>query len=37
VATRWATLKAEYLYNGEYGAVPHVRNNVATSSLVLSY
>ena len=37
VATRWATLKAEYLYNGEYGGVPHVRNNVATSSLVLSY
>ena len=37
VATRWAALKAEYLYNGEYGAVPHVRNNVATSSLVLSY
>lgn len=37
VATRWATLKAEYLYNGEYGGIPHVRNNVATSSLVLSY
>jgi len=37
VATRWAALKAEYLYNGEYGGLPHVRNNVATSSLVLSY
>jgi len=37
VVTRWAALKAEYLYNGEYGAIPHVRNNVATSSLVLSY
>ena len=37
VATRWATLKAEYLYNGEYGGLPQVRNNVATSSLVLSY
>ena len=37
VATRWATVKAEYLYNGEYGGLPQVRNNVATSSLVLSY
>ncbi|HEY4188249.1 MAG TPA: hypothetical protein VGP07_24455 [Polyangia bacterium] len=37
VMTRWATLKAEYLYNGEYGGIPQVRNNVFTSSLVLSY
>jgi hypothetical protein len=35
LATR-AVLKAEYLYNGEYGRVPHVPNNIFTSSLVLS-
>jgi hypothetical protein len=32
-----AVLKAEYLRNGEYGGVPGVRNDVFTSSLVLSY
>jgi hypothetical protein len=32
-----ATLKAEYLHNGEYGDIPSVRNDVFTSSLVLSY
>ena len=28
-------LKAEYLYNGEYGGIPQIKNNVFTSSLVL--
>jgi hypothetical protein len=37
VITRWATLKAEYLYNGEYGGIPQIANDVFTSSLVLSY
>ena len=37
VMSRWATLKAEYLHNGEYGRIPHVRNDVFTSSVVLSY
>jgi hypothetical protein len=32
-----ATLRAEYLRNGEYGGVPGIRNDVFTSSLVLSY
>ncbi|MDP1825894.1 MAG: hypothetical protein Q8L48_21705 [Archangium sp.] len=31
------TLKAEYLFNGEYGGVPAVPNDVFTSSLVLAY
>ncbi len=31
------TLKAEYLFNGEYGGVPQVPNDVFTSSLVLAY
>jgi hypothetical protein len=30
-------LKAEYLFNGEYGGVPFVPNDVFTSSLVLAY
>ena len=30
-------LKAEYLFNGEYGGVPQVPNDVFTSSLVLAY
>ena len=37
LVSRWATVKAEYLHNGEYGRVPHVSNDVFTSSLVLSY
>ncbi|MEP6653316.1 MAG: hypothetical protein ABJA82_08155 [Myxococcales bacterium] len=37
VMSRWAAVKAEYLRNGEYGDVPQVRNDVFTSSLVLSY
>jgi hypothetical protein len=37
VITPRAALKAEYLHNGEYGRVPQVRNDVFTSSLVLSY
>jgi hypothetical protein len=42
VGARWvltarATVKAEYLHNGEYGQVPGVRNDVFTTSLVLSY
>lgn len=31
------TIKAEYLFNGEYGGVPTVPNDVFTSSLVLAY
>ncbi len=31
------SLKAEYLFNGEYGGVPYVPNDVFTSSLVVSY
>src|SRR5205085_1574911 len=30
-------VKAEYLYNGEYGQVPQIPNNVFTSSLLLMY
>jgi hypothetical protein len=37
VVTGWAALKAEYLYNGEYGGLPEVRDNIFTSSLVLNY
>jgi hypothetical protein len=42
VGARWvwsdrAILRAEYLRNGEYGGVPGIRNDVFTSSLVLSY
>ncbi|MDX2024524.1 MAG: hypothetical protein SF187_30060 [Deltaproteobacteria bacterium] len=32
-----SALKAEYLRNGEYGGLPAVRNDVFTSSLVLSF
>jgi hypothetical protein len=32
-----ATVKAEYLHNGEYGGLPGVRDDVFTSSLVLAY
>lgn len=31
------TLKLEYLHNGEYGEVPELTNDVATSSLVVTY
>ena len=37
VLAHWAVLKAEYLRNGEYGPIPNIRNDVFTSSLVLSY
>lgn len=37
VLNTWATLKAEYLHNGEYGQIPGIRNDVFTSSLVLAY
>jgi hypothetical protein len=37
VFTERAVLKAEYLHNGEYGGGPQIRNDVFTSSLVLSY
>jgi hypothetical protein len=38
VFTERAVLKAEYLRNGEYGEnMPQVRNDIFTSSLVLSY
>jgi len=37
VFSTWATLKAEYLHNGEYGPIPGVKNDVFTSSLVLVY
>jgi hypothetical protein len=29
-------LKAEYLYNGEYGGVPYIPNNMFTMSLVVT-
>jgi hypothetical protein len=32
-----AMLKAEFLHNGEYGGLPQIRNDLLTSSLVLSY
>jgi hypothetical protein len=37
VFTERAVVKAEYLRNGEYGGGPQVRNDIFTSSLVLSY
>jgi hypothetical protein len=42
VGARWAVshrvvVKGEFLKNGEYGGVPGIRNDVVTSSLVLSY
>ena len=37
VASEHVVFKAEYLHNGEYGAVPAIRDDVFTSSLVLSY
>jgi hypothetical protein len=42
LGARWmvtdrAVVKAEYLRNGEYGGLPGVKNDVFTSSLVLSY
>jgi len=37
VLASWAIGKAEYLHNGEYDGLPSVRNDVFTSSLVLSY
>jgi hypothetical protein len=37
VITARATLKAEYLHNGEFGRIPQVANDVFTVSLVLSY
>jgi len=37
VLASWAIAKAEYLRNGEYDGLPSVRNDVFTSSLVLSY
>jgi len=37
VLSHWAVVKAEYLRNGEYGSIPSIRNDVFTSSLVLSY
>jgi hypothetical protein len=37
VITARATVKAEFLHNGEYGRLPSVPNDVFTSSLVLEY
>jgi hypothetical protein len=37
VANEHVVVKAEYLWNGEYGGVPQIRDNVFTSSLVLAY
>jgi hypothetical protein len=37
VFSTWAVLKVEALHNGEWGPGPRVRNDVFTSSLVLSY
>ncbi|GMU60577.1 MAG: hypothetical protein AMXMBFR34_23400 [Myxococcaceae bacterium] len=34
---QYIALKAEYLFNGEYGGVPQVPNDLFASSLVLSY
>ncbi len=36
VPNQFVTLKAEYLYNGEYGGVPPIDNNVLTTSLVVT-
>ena len=30
-------LKLEYLHNGEYGGIPQIKDDVFTSSLVLSF
>ncbi|XXF80044.1 hypothetical protein P2318_09930 [Myxococcaceae bacterium GXIMD 01537] len=30
-------VKAEYLFNGEYGGIPDIRNNMFTSSLLVTY
>jgi hypothetical protein len=35
--SRSVTLKAEYLHNGEFGGLPDIKNDVFTSSLVVSY
>jgi hypothetical protein len=37
VVNEHVVIKAEYLYNGEYGQVPQIPNNVFTSSLLLMY
>jgi hypothetical protein len=37
VVNEHVVVKAEVLHNGEYGGVPLIRNDVFTSSLVLSY
>lgn len=30
-------VKAEYLFNGEYGGIPDIRNNLFTSSILVTY
>jgi hypothetical protein len=30
-------VKAEYLFNGEYGGIPDIRNNIFTSSVLVTY
>lgn len=35
--TEHVILKAEYLFNGEYGGIPDIRNNLFTSSLLVTY
>lgn len=37
VANEHVAMKAEYLWNGEYGRVPKIRDDVFVTSLVLSY
>ncbi|MFO0724084.1 MAG: hypothetical protein U1E65_09895 [Myxococcota bacterium] len=37
VFSRNIVLKAEYLHNGEYGGLPEIKDDVFTSSLVVSY
>ena len=37
VANEHVVVKAEYLYNGEYGGLPHISDNVFTTSLVLAF
>jgi hypothetical protein len=37
VPTEHVAVKAEFLHNGEYGRLPHIRDDVFVTSLLLSY
>jgi hypothetical protein len=37
ILTSRAVFKAEYLWNGEYGGIPKIPNNVFTTSLVMGF